>query len=567
MAQRFDIGLNAKINEFAKKFGIARTDTNDADVFEDFANYVISSNLLEEELDNIQSISTNKAQGVDGIAIIVNNKLVSEEADLAKFGPLEPIKIKFGFIQSTTQNSFDEQKLNAFTDEVVKFLVEEISIEPYSSIYKKLLDEDGDYINRIEETPQISLFFLSARTAHNISDEKIISEKNKIMGRENIRNKCNLKDYFIFQTEEIKTEYDKIPKFHSVQLKFGRNTQLSTVDDVELSLLTTIKFPELKKLILTSDENIKDKLFVENVRNFIGNTPVNNDIKKTLDDDTNRTYFPFLNNGLAIICDKMERHPVLQDTFTLVFPRIINGCQTTNILYRKYKENPDSLTEVEVVAKVISTNNNDLKKKIIYAANNQNSITKDLQSLNEFHEKIEQYFLGKEERSFHLFFERLRGQYSYVSPPYSKINIEGLSRLYISIFLRKPHEMKSNAISVIEQFQTEGKIFNDITKIETYYYCGVLWYWFNHLLLNGNISMKSKTMDMHILMACDLLLNKKNIRGEEKLTFLSNENNALTLFKETTDLLNAKIYLFERRGFYSNPKTLKLINEIQNATN
>jgi len=154
-----------------------------------------------------------------------------------------------------------------------------------------------------------------------------------------------------------------------------------------------------------------------------------------------------------------------------------------------------------------------------------------------------------------------------VSPPYSKINIEGLSRLYISIFLRKPHEMKSNAISVIEQFQTEGKIFNDITKIETYYYCGVLWYWFNHLLLNGNISMKSKTMDMHILMACDLLLNKKNIRGEEKLTFLSNENNALTLFKETTDLLNAKIYLFERRGFYSNPKTLKLINEIQNATN
>ena len=108
MAQKFDIGLNAKINEFAKKFSITRTDTNDDDVFENFGNYVIASNLLEEELDNVKSVSTNKAQGIDGIVIIVNNRLVTEEADLGKFGPTEAIKIKIGFIQSTTKNSFDE---------------------------------------------------------------------------------------------------------------------------------------------------------------------------------------------------------------------------------------------------------------------------------------------------------------------------------------------------------------------------------------------------------------------------------------------------------------------------
>ena len=94
MGQKFDIGLNAKLNEFAKKFDITRTNANDSDVFEDFANYVIASNLLEEELDNVKSVSTNKAQGIDGIVIIVNNKLVSEESDLGKFGPTEQIKIK-----------------------------------------------------------------------------------------------------------------------------------------------------------------------------------------------------------------------------------------------------------------------------------------------------------------------------------------------------------------------------------------------------------------------------------------------------------------------------------------
>ena len=192
MAQKFDIGLNAKINEFAKKFSIIRTETNADDVFEDFGNYIVASTLLEEELDNVKSVSTNKAQGIDGIVIIVNNRLVTEEADLGKFGPTEAIKIKIGFIQSTTKNSFDEQKISAFTDEVVKFLSGAIDIEPYSTIYKKLLDESGNFIDRIEDTPHISLFFLSARTSHNVSVEKINSEKTKITSRNEIENKCSL---------------------------------------------------------------------------------------------------------------------------------------------------------------------------------------------------------------------------------------------------------------------------------------------------------------------------------------------------------------------------------------
>lgn len=570
MAQKFDIGLNAKINDFAKKFSIMRTGNNDEEVFEDFSNYVIASNFLEEELDNIKSVSTNKAQGIDGIVIVVNDRLVSEESDLGKFGPTETVQIKIGFIQSTTQSSFDEKKFSAFTDEVVKFLTGAVDIEPYSTIYKKLLDDSGNFIDRIEETPHIALFFVSARTSHMLADEKIKTEKSKINSRNEIENKCILDKILVIQKDEIKTEYDKISKFHTTQLKFENNIPLSSVDNVELSLLATIKFSELKKLILTSDKNLKEKLFIENVRNYIGSTPVNIDIKKTLDSNSERSYFPFLNNGLTIICDKIERHPVKEKEFTLTFPRIINGCQTTNELFKKYKESSDEsrIDNVEVVAKIISTKDNSLKKMIIYAANNQNSIDKDLQSLNDFHGKIETYFLGKDENAFHLYFERLRGQHINVSPPYSRINIETLAKVFISVFLRKPHEMKSNAISVIEKLQKEGKIFN-VSKHEAdiYYYCGVLWFWFNHSLVNGNITMKSKTMDMHILMACDIFLEKKNCKNvDEKLNYLGIATNAMAIFKEVAIFLNSKGYLFERRGLYSNPKTKLLIEDIQNAT-
>jgi len=570
MTQKFDIGLNAKLNEFAKKFGITRTDTNDDEVFENFGNYVVASILLEEELDKVKSVSTNKAQGIDGIVIIVNDRLVTEESDLGKFGPTEAIKIKIGFIQSTTKNHFDEQKFSAFTDEVVKFLTGEVEIEPHSTIYKKLLDESGNFIDRIEETPCISLFFLSARTSHNVELEKINSEKLKITSRKEIENKCSLNGIFVLQKKEIKSEYEKISKFHSIQLKFENNIPLPSAENVELSLLATLKFSELKKLILTSDKNLKENLFIENVRNYIGSTPVNLDIKKTLDNVSERIYFPLLNNGLAIICDKVQRHPVKEKEFILTFPRIINGCQTTNELFKKYKEssNENSIDDIEIVAKVISTNDSYLKKMIIYAANNQNSIDKDLQSLNEFHEKIETYYLGKDEKAFNIYFERLRGQHSNVNPPYSRINIETLARVFISVFLRKPHEMKSNAVSIIDKFQKEGKIFNSSNQAPIqYYYCGVLWYWFNHLHINGNIMMRSKTMDMHILMACNILLEKKNYLSlDEKLNYFGDYDNALSIFSETVNLLNNKDYLFERRGFYSNPKTEKLIQEI-NGTN
>ena len=81
MEQNFDIGLNAKINEFAKKFNIDREKIKDDDIFEDFANYTIASTLLEEEVENVKSVSTNKPQGIDGIAIINNYKLISEDSE------------------------------------------------------------------------------------------------------------------------------------------------------------------------------------------------------------------------------------------------------------------------------------------------------------------------------------------------------------------------------------------------------------------------------------------------------------------------------------------------------
>ena len=62
MAQKFDIGLNAKINEFAKKFSIIRTDKNDDDVSVKAA-YNIHGNLKNNTLLITEGLGHRKILG------------------------------------------------------------------------------------------------------------------------------------------------------------------------------------------------------------------------------------------------------------------------------------------------------------------------------------------------------------------------------------------------------------------------------------------------------------------------------------------------------------------------
>ncbi|WP_199768921.1 AIPR family protein [Helicobacter cetorum] len=71
--------------------------------------------------------------------------------------------------------------------------------------------------------------------------------------------------------------------------------------------MATVKFQNLKNLILTTDGHLKQSLFMENFRSCIGQTNVNQSIEKTLNNESKKCYFPFLNNGLVIVCDNIER--------------------------------------------------------------------------------------------------------------------------------------------------------------------------------------------------------------------------------------------------------------------
>ncbi|HMU44496.1 MAG TPA: AIPR family protein, partial [Ignavibacteriaceae bacterium] len=431
-------------------------------------------------------------------------------------------------------------------------------IDPFSDIiFKKLFNEENDYLDRLKETPKIHIYFSSGRTNHTVSVADLETEKKKISERTELQNKFILEGIHIWQENDLGLNFDKIDKFLEIPIKFHKSKQLDEKEAVSFSLISSLKFGELRKLI-EKNGILREKLFLENPRSVIENSSVNDKIKETLSSTVFRDYFLYLNNGLTILCDEIRRHEAKEDVFYLTFPRIINGCQTTHMLFDYHEANPNTIDDLEVFVKVIATEDKELKKEIIFATNNQNSIDKDLQALNEFHAKLEEYFQGNEH--FAIFYERLRGQHTKINPPYKKIDIENMAKVYISVILRSPHEMKSNAIKKIENYQLKGQLFRG-ENYSDYYFSAILFYYLNYFLANSIINLSTQTMDMHLLMACDLQLVKDGKSStEEKIISLIDVEYAKSIFINANNEINKQTYLFERRGFYSGPKTTQLID-------
>ena len=125
-----------------------------------------------------------------------------------------------------------------------------------------------------------------------------------------------------------------------------------------------------------------NQLYTENIRLYLGDRGnVNKDIIATIT-SSESLWFPYMNNGISIICDRLTIGNVnvkkKTQNLTLENMQIINGCQTVNALYSaKYGENTsDNFRPANVMVRIyeISPEQTDFKTNIIKATNNQNAV-------------------------------------------------------------------------------------------------------------------------------------------------------------------------------------------------
>ena len=181
-------------------------------------------------------------------------------------------------------------------------------------------------------------------------------------------------------------------------------------------------------------QGLREAIFHQNVRGYQGDGGVNERIRATLA-GPDRAQFLLRNNGVTIVADAIEPEG---GAVTLVNYQIVNGLQTSTVIYRLRDEIRDA-SDVHVPVKLVAAQDWPLRRAIIEATNRQTPITgAALYAACEKAVEIERYFkLRAAAGGPPIYLERRPGQYP-PDFPHQRISLEDLLRAFYAVFREKP---------------------------------------------------------------------------------------------------------------------------------
>lgn len=124
------------------------------------------------------------------------------------------------------------------------------------------------------------------------------------------------------------------------------------------------------KLVCDEDGEIIKSLFYENVRDWIGYNQINKEIQQT-PENAGKDRFVLMNNGVTVISRTLQP---TGDKFLVGDFQIVNGCQTTHVLYDNINMLDDS---VRIPFRLITTQDESVIESIIRATNRQTEVRDD----------------------------------------------------------------------------------------------------------------------------------------------------------------------------------------------
>ncbi|MCF6364153.1 MAG: AIPR family protein [Gammaproteobacteria bacterium] len=209
-------------------------------------------------------------------------------------------------------------------------------------------------------------------------------------------------------------------------------SEMKGVKESYIAIIPARNFVE--SLLEAEDGKIRTGIFDENVRAYLGeNNDVNHKIKETLNDARFKEYFALFNNGITIVSPDIR---VQSDSISLSNYQIVNGCQSSHVLFR----NKDFLDEnTMITAKVIEVDDQDIVNKIVEATNNQSHVSNEkFLSLKSKAKTVEGYFNSwndENDPDSTIYFERRENQYSGSGIVDAKIfDIRTVARAFASMF-------------------------------------------------------------------------------------------------------------------------------------
>ncbi len=530
--------IQSYLDDFLKSQQIIEKDISKQ--FEFFSIYCVIAQQYAEIFD-LNDICTGAGGdcGIDGIAILANGTMISSKEEIDDLLEINKalIDITFIFIQAKTSVSFSASEIGTFGAGVLDFFEEDPQfvrnefIQDKSEIVEYILDK-AVYI---KGKPKCLLYYVT--TGKWVDDQNC---KARIAMSESDLQEIGIFNEVVFvpvDADTLQKMYRNTIDVVEKEITFSEKILLPDISSVTQAYLGYVDVVEYLKLIIGDNSEIRKSVFYDNVRDFQGENAVNTEIMETIKKESNK--FILYNNGVTIICKKLT---TVRDKFTLTDYQIVNGCQTSHVIF--YNRNAIS-DKLQIPVKIIETTDENTVNSIIKATNRQTEVSDEqLAALNEFHRNLEAFYNTFEGQQ-RLYYERRSKQYNSAAD-IEKVRIVSINtqiKAAASMFFDKPH-LASRYYGRL--FKSVDGIFNKTHKLLPYYTAAYLLYKLEFLFRNKTVPMEYRKYRFFILMLVkyDIAEVKIPMMNANKMEDLCNKilqvaNNNSLLVNEILKVIDA----------------------------
>lgn len=421
--------VSAHLEDFKKRFAL---DLDQSRAFEAFVSYVILRSVTADAVSPADLIYEGDDPGIDSCMIFVDDAYVNsaEEVEEALSGKRRDCDAVIIFIQAKTSEAWNKKEINTFQSGVVEFLSGN-SVYPQSDYLSNAAETFSALIKNVGKLragkPRVVCIF--ATTAQAPAEREILAAFKAF------RNSLEALGLF----SEVKVE-----PLHRDQLVDLWNAAdgpveatLSTIamatfpkaPGVEEGYVATVRAADFVKNVLSdSHGKLRQRIFEENVRDYIGSdNEVNSEIVDCISDPARQKRFGILNNGVTLISSDVR---VQGNELFLRDFQIVNGCQTSNVLFDQREGiTPDETLMLKVVETVDAT----LIDEIVRSTNRQTKVQDDqFLATMDCVKAIEKYFIARgRDETYRLFFERRKNQFA--SSEVTALRVFGISDIARSV--------------------------------------------------------------------------------------------------------------------------------------
>jgi AIPR protein len=423
-----------------------------------FEQVLKDSDLSREEIE-AGWVDGRDDGGIDGFFIFVNGHLLQDALTFA--WPKRNAEIEVRILTCKHHDTFQQGPINTLLASIPELLDFSRNTSELRNRYSaELLDARGllhtAYRRLSVARPVVTFCFAyvsrgdSSAVAANVQAraDQLVSAVKTLFSQ------CTATFDFVGATElvslyrRVKTFSLALPVLECITRESGSYVALTRLDDYY-------------RFVTDENGNLRRYLFESNVRDYLGENGVNEDIGASLQ-DAEAPEFWWLNNGITLLATAaIAVGKVLQ----LHDVQIVNGLQTTETIFRHFNSGNIISAERGLLVKVVVSSDPAVRDQIIRATNNQSLVeAASLHATDKLQRDIEEVLEPHD-----WYYERRKNYYRNIGkPPARFVTPLYLAAGYVGLVMKNPAVAARLRARVMRTKEGYSSVFSESVPLQTW---------------------------------------------------------------------------------------------------